>query len=100
MLKVSSLMYMKSDSNYTILHLSGLDKIVATRSLGEFDKILEGSMFFRIHKSTVINMNFLKAYSSYEGNFAELTDGTKLSISRRKLIDFRDAVKHFSKSIE
>lgn len=100
MVKVAELMYLQADSNYTILHLSGLDKIVASRSLGEFEKILENSMFFRIHKSTIINMNFLKAYSSYEGNFAELTDGTKLSISRRKLNEFRDAVKHFSKSIE
>jgi two-component system LytT family response regulator len=93
-------MYLQADSNYTILHLSGLDKIVATRSMCEFEKILENSMFFRIHKSTIINMNFLKAYSSYEGNFAELTDGTRLSISRRKLIEFREAVKQFSKSIE
>lgn len=100
MVKVSDIMYLQADSNYTILHLSGFDKIVATRSMCEFEKILENSMFFRIHKSTIINMNFLKAYSSYEGNFAELTDGTRLSISRRKLIDFRDAVKHFSKSIE
>jgi len=57
-------------------------------------------MFFRIDKSTIINMNFLKAYSSQEGYFAELTDGTRLSISRRKLNDFREEVKHFSKSIE
>ncbi|MHC1777164.1 MAG: LytR/AlgR family response regulator transcription factor [Lentimicrobium sp.] len=100
MVRVADLMYLQADSNYTILHLSGLDKIVATRSLCEFEKILENSMFFRIHKSTIINMNFLKAYSSYEGNFAELTDGTRLSISRRKLIEFREAVKQFSKSIE
>jgi len=100
MVKVADLMYLQADSNYTILHLSGLDKIVATRSLGEFEKILENSMFFRIHKSTIINMNFLKAYYSYEGNFAELTDGTRLSISRRKLNEFREAVKHFSKSID
>lgn len=100
MVKVSDIMYLQADSNYTIIHLSGLDKIVATRSMCEFEKILENSVFFRIHKSNIINMNFLKAYSSYEGNFAELTDGTRLSISRRKLIDFRDAVKHFSKSIE
>jgi len=100
MVKVAELMYLQADSNYTILHLSGLDKIVASRSLGEFEKILENSMFFRIHKSTIINMNFLKAYSSYEGNFAELTDGTKLSISRRKLNEFRDAIRHFSKTIE
>jgi two-component system, LytTR family, response regulator len=45
-------------------------------------------------------MNYLKGYSSYEGNFAELTDGTRLSISRRKLNEFREAIKYFSKSIE
>ena len=100
MVKVSELMYLQADSNYTILHLSGLDKIVATRSLGEFEKMLENPIFFRIHKSTIINMDYLKAYSSYQGNYAELTDGTRLSISRRKLNDFREAVKHFSKSIE
>jgi two-component system LytT family response regulator len=100
MVNVSDLMYLQADSNYTILHLSGLNKIVATRSLGEFEKILENPIFFRIHKSTIINMDYLKAYSSYQGNYAELTDGTRLSISRRKLNDFREAVKHFSKSIE
>jgi len=100
MVKVSELMYLQADSNYTILHLSGLDKIVATRSLGEFEKILENPLFFRIHKSTIINLEFLKAYSSYQGNYAELTDGTRLSISRRKVIDFREAVNRFSKSIE
>jgi two-component system LytT family response regulator len=45
-------------------------------------------------------MNFLRAYSSYEGNFAELNDGTQLSISRRKLNEFREAVRQFSKSID
>jgi two-component system, LytTR family, response regulator len=100
MVKLSDLMYLQADSNYTILHLSGLNKIVATRSLGDFEKILDHHSFFRIHKSTIINMSFLQAYSSYEGNFAELNDGTKLNISRRKLNDFREAVKHFSKSLD
>jgi two-component system, LytTR family, response regulator len=99
MINVCDIMYLQADSNYTILHLSGLNKIVATRSLGEFEKILEQPDFFRIHKSTIINMNFLRAYSSYEGNFAELNDGTRLSISRRKLNEFYDSVKHFSKSL-
>jgi two-component system, LytTR family, response regulator len=98
--KVNDIMYLQADSNYTILHLSGLNKIVATRSLGDFEKILDHPAFFRLHKSTIINMNYLQSYSSYEGNFAELVDGTRLSISRRKLNEFRDAVKHFSKSLE
>jgi len=97
---VPDIMYLEADSNYTIIHFSGLDKIVATRSLGEFEKLIDNPMFFRIHKSTIINLNFLKAYSSYQGNFAELTDGTRLSISRRKLAEFREEVNHFSKSIK
>jgi len=100
MVKVADLMYLQADSNYTILHLSGLNKIVSTRSLGEFENILDNPTFFRIHKSTIINLNYLKGYSSYEGNFAELTDGTRLSISRRKVLEFREAVKFFSKSID
>jgi two-component system LytT family response regulator len=100
MISVADLMYLEADSNYTILHLSGFDKIVATRSLGEFEKILEAPAFFRIHKSAMINLNFLKAYSSYQGNFAVLTDGTSLNISRRKLNEFREAISHFSKSID
>lgn len=96
----SDIMYLEADSNYTILHLSGLKKIVASRTMGDFEKILDPSSFFRIHKSIIININYLKAYSSYEGNFVELNDGTSLSISRRRLPEFREAIKLFTKSLD
>jgi two-component system LytT family response regulator len=96
----ADIMYLEADSNYTILHLSGLKKIIATRTLGDFEKILEQPEFFRIHKSILINFNFLKGYSSYQGNFVTLTDGSSLSISRRRLNDFREAVKLFTKSLD
>jgi two-component system LytT family response regulator len=98
-INVDEIMYLEADSNYTVLHLSSLSKIVATRTIGDFEKILNTPQFFRIHKSTIINMNCLRGYSSYEGNYAELTDGTKLSISRRKVIEFREEVKQFAKSL-
>jgi two-component system LytT family response regulator len=100
MVKVSEIMYLQADSNYTIIHLSGFNKIIATRTLSDFEKLLDPPVFFRIHKSTIINMNYLGAYSSYEGNFAELNDGTRLSISRRKVNEFRESVKQFSKSLD
>lgn len=96
----STIMYLEADSNYTIMHLSGLKKIVATRTMGDFEKILDTQTFFRIHKSMIININYLKAYSSYQGNFVELIDGTSLSISRRRLNDFRETIKHFTKSVD
>ncbi len=98
--ELSSVRFFEADSNYTIIHLSGLDKIVSSKSLGEYEKILDSSVFFRIHKSTIVNLNFLKGFSSYQGNFVILDDDTKLSISRRRYIEFRDAVGVLSKSID
>ncbi len=93
----ADLMYLQADSNYTNLYLSNNKKITATRTLGEFEKMLDDTTFFRIHKSTIINLNYLKGYSSYEGNYAEMTDGSRLAISRRKLNEFREAVMRFSR---
>ena len=93
---VEDLIYLQAESNYTVLHLKDEKQIVATRTLGEFEKLLEGTEFYRIHKSFIINLNFLSGYTSYQGNFAELKNGTILNISRRKLIEFREKVKKFS----
>lgn len=100
LVNVDELIYLEADDNYTVLYLTGDRRILATRTLGEFEKILEGPEFLRIHKSTIINLNFLAGYSSYQGNFAELKDGSRLDISRRKLSEFREKVKHYSITID
>lgn len=100
LVNVAELIYLQADDNYTTLFFTGDRKMLATRTLGEFEKILESPEFFRIHKSTIINLNFLVGYSSFQGNFAELKDGTHLDISRRKLPEFRERVKHYSISID
>jgi two-component system LytT family response regulator len=100
LVNVAEVIYLQADDNYTVFHLVGDRKIIATRTLGEFEKILEGTEFLRIHKSTIINLNFLAGYSSFQGNFAELKDGSRLDISRRKLTEFRDKVKNYSITID
>lgn len=97
---IEDILYMEADANYTIFYLIGNLKITATRQLGEFEKILENSEFFRIHHSTIINLNLLSGYSSFQGNFAIMKDGTQLDISRRKLLGFREKVKQYSISID
>jgi two-component system LytT family response regulator len=100
LVNVADIMYLEADGNYTILHLSGFNKIVASRTMGDFEKILDSPEFFRIHKSTMINLDYLNAYTSYNGDYAELTDGTKLSISRRKMTEFLSAVSNVAKRLK
>ncbi|MBK7031126.1 MAG: response regulator transcription factor [Bacteroidales bacterium] len=94
------LMYLEADSNYTTLHLANGKRIIATRNLGEFEKIIENPMFFRIHKTFLVNVKYISGYTTVEGSFAELHNGMKLAISRRKIIEFRMWLKKYSASID
>ncbi len=98
--ELNSIRYFEADGNYTIIHLSGFEKIVSSKWLGEYEKILDPEIFFRIHKSTIINLDFLKGFSSYQGYFVILDDNTKLPISRRRFNEFKDVVGTLSKSID
>ncbi|MCY1720996.1 LytTR family DNA-binding domain-containing protein [Prolixibacteraceae bacterium Z1-6] len=98
--EINTIRFLEADSNYTIIHLSSLDKIVSSKTLGEYEKILDPDIFFRIHKSSIINLNYLKGFSNYQGAFVVMDDNTKLSISRRRFNEFREAVAVLSKSID
>jgi len=95
MVKASDLIYLEANKSMTILHFKGMQQIHATRSLGEFEKLLQRNKFFRIHKSLLVNLDYVRSYSSIDGNYAELNDGTRLVISRRSVSAFRDALKKF-----
>ena len=97
---VEDIMYLQANNSYTILYVTGNQQIMATRTLGDFEKILEMPQFFRIHKSTIINLNFLAGYSSIQGNFAEMSDGSRHDISRRKIQEFRERIKQYTLTID
>nr|WP_321358708.1 LytTR family DNA-binding domain-containing protein [uncultured Draconibacterium sp.] len=99
-IEVEKIRYVEADGAYSVIHLSGLEKVVSSKPVGDIEKILDPSIFVRIHKSTLINLNFLRGFSSFEGNFAIMDDQTELAISRRKYTEFKDAVSKYSKSIE
>ncbi len=96
---VADIKYLEADTQYTILFLKGPEQIVSSKSIGEFEKILTNPEFFRIHKSIIINLNYLKEFSSYQGNYAVLQDKSKLLISRRRLNEFKEKVREFSRLV-
>jgi two-component system LytT family response regulator len=99
-LDVNTIRYLEADSNYTIIHVSGLEKIISSKTIGEFEKVLDPSTFFRVHKSTIINMNYLKGFSSLQGNYAIMDDNTSLQISRRRFLEFREIIGLHSKTLD
>ncbi|MGB4773606.1 MAG: LytTR family DNA-binding domain-containing protein [Daejeonella sp.] len=93
---IKEIVYIEADSNYSIFHLLNGAQLVVAKSLGDFEDILtNGINFVRIHKSIIINLEFLKDYNNKTGYVAILHDGTELPVSRRRNPDFAEKIKNF-----
>ncbi|MEP7317943.1 MAG: LytTR family DNA-binding domain-containing protein [Panacibacter sp.] len=96
LLQTNEIVYLEADNNYTVFHLSDKRKIVASKTLSDFEELLNENNFFRIHKSTIINLNYLKSYSKVDGDYAVLSDGSSLIVSRRRLQSFLQKINTFT----
>lgn len=78
----------ESDNNYTVFYLTGGTKILVSKTLREYEDMLEARGFFRTHKSHLINLKYLKKYIKGEGGSVILDDGSEVLVSRRRKEDF------------
>jgi two-component system LytT family response regulator len=76
------IIYCKSDGNYSILSLTGNRKMTVSKALKYFSNNLPANQFIRIHKSYLINLNYVKKYLKIGGGELVLTNNDVLPVSR------------------
>lgn len=82
--KISNIIYCEGLDNYAkIITLQGKE-IVITKTLKYLEETLPNSVFVRIHKSTLINLNYVANYNRVDGYSVTMTNGKKLDVSYRK----------------
>ncbi len=74
----------QSENNYTLFSLKDGEQILITRTLKDYEDILKGKLFFRPHKSHLINLKHLKKYDKADGGQIEMSDGSTVPLSRFK----------------
>jgi two-component system LytT family response regulator len=84
--------YLEASSMYTVIHLE-TGQFVASKPIKDFEEILSDN-FFRIHRSYIINCNYVVKYSNKDGAIVTLINNTSLPISRSKRDEF---IKHSKK---
>jgi two-component system, LytTR family, response regulator len=82
--KVKDILYCEASSNYTTIHLADKKKYLITRTLKDYEDLLQDHNFLRIHNSYLVNMNAVKQYVRGEGGSVTLIDNTSLDVSKRK----------------
>jgi two-component system LytT family response regulator len=89
---IYEILYCEAQGAYTNVHLTDGKKIVASKSLGDFESQLSSHKFFRIHHSTLINLKHIKEFQRFDGGYVVMENNTKLEVSQRKRKDFLDAI--------
>ncbi|MGB3075738.1 MAG: LytTR family DNA-binding domain-containing protein [Chitinophagales bacterium] len=96
MVAVNDIVFLEADRNYTVFHLINQERVMVSRTMGEYEDLLDPQFFFRTHKSFIINLSHLKEYSTTDGYFAVMNDGISVIISRRRVDEFMQVVKRFT----
>jgi two-component system LytT family response regulator len=82
--ELSDVVYCESESSYTIFYLLNGQRITASKSIMEYELLLERSGFCRVHKSFLVNLHHIKEYIRGEGGSVVLTNDQAIEVSRRK----------------
>jgi two-component system, LytTR family, response regulator len=82
-LQVDEIMFLEASGDYTILSTKA-DQFVSSSGIGKLEEILNPETFIRVHRSTIININFLKEIEKHfnGGMVVKMQNGKNFPVSR------------------
>lgn len=79
-IKTASITKLQAKGNFTEVYFSDGSFKLICKFLKHFDELLEAP-FTRVHRSFIVNINFVKSYSKSAGGYITLQDGSEIEVS-------------------
>ncbi len=79
-IKTASIIKLQANGNFTDVYLTDGSCKMICKFLKHFDDLLDAP-FIRIHRSFIVNLNFIKSYSKNGGRYVTLLDGSEIEVS-------------------
>jgi two-component system LytT family response regulator len=90
--RLNNILYCKSDSNYCEIFCVDGKFFLLAKTLKYVEELINDKLFVRIHKSYLVNINFVSTFNKIDELFVTLTNGVQLPISIRKKEHFLNAI--------
>jgi two-component system LytT family response regulator len=87
---IDDIIRLESDDNNTWFYLQGGSKVLVTRTLKQFDQMLEKHKFIRVHQSHLVNINYLHEFIKRDGGYLKLKNGEMVPVATRKKQEVMD----------
>jgi two-component system LytT family response regulator len=82
-IKPATIIRIQAENSYSRVFVSNGENYVLSYNMGTIEDDLDRDVFLRIHKSAIININYLKAYHATGNLHVEMMDGSIVPVSRR-----------------
>lgn len=86
--KLTDIMYCESSGNYTNFYLCNDKKIMVSRQLGEYERLLPETNFIRTHDKYIVQLSYIKEYIKGSGGDVVLENGKELPVASRRKEEF------------
>lgn len=90
--KVKNIIYCQADKNYCVIHTITGEKIIVSKPLKFVSGLLPENSFFRIHKSYLINLNYLESVKRANGGQVIMIGGLNLPVASSHLNELIDKI--------
>jgi two-component system LytT family response regulator len=74
----------EADNNYTHVFLDKQKKMTISKTLKEFEDLLQEHGFIRIHQSHLVNSTHIKSLQKSDGGYVQMSDDSVIPISRTR----------------
>jgi two-component system LytT family response regulator len=90
--KISNILYCEGEDNYTKIYTIDGKEILVTKTLKSIEGQFPDNVFKRIHKSYLVNLNYIDRFDRSDKNIIVLTNGKVLDVAHRKTRDFVNTI--------
>ena len=83
---LDEIIYYEAKKNYTIFHITSGEPIITSRTIKDYDDMLQDLNFLRLHQTYTINLKYLRCYYK-DTNEVEMINGVRIPVAFRRKED-------------
>jgi len=91
---VDQIIRLEAESSYTTFFFAGNTKLLVAKTLKEMEDLLPPKLFYRVHSSHLININFVKRFQKSDGGVLIMDDKSNIPVSRHRKEEFLEFLKN------
>ncbi len=93
---LEELLFVQSEGSYSYISSKNQSKILSSRPIAQYEDLLPAHDFLRVHQSYILNLREVRTFEQGDYTEATLSNGQKVPVSRRKKLEFVEALRKLS----